>query len=227
MAVAQVFRGAAGNPAGNAVALMDSGAGLARIAAVEFVRGQDRVCRRRMSFRQSWITGQAFASVYERIGGAVTIDHLLGKLLSADRWLARRVDHSCHASDRSRFDKTGAEALFHRMDGRAEALYARERPPPAAPAPFGFPIGSADRDAWLTCMRGALEEKVLDEAARADLDLALSRTGCATRPAECEGGGPSTLIDPHSSTIRRGPESDAQRHALIESIYPQIRSASP
>jgi hemoglobin len=37
-----------------------------------------------------------------------------------------------------------------------------------------FAIGDADRDAWLLCMRGALEETVADAAARQELDRALS-----------------------------------------------------
>jgi hypothetical protein len=61
---------------GNAVVLMDNGAGLSLVAAV-VVRGQGPgVRRRRISSRQSWTTGgktmtdtQAFASMYERIGG--------------------------------------------------------------------------------------------------------------------------------------------------------------
>lgn len=39
---------------------------------------------------------------------------------------------------------------------------------------IGFAIGDAERDAWMLCMRGALEEAVVDAAARQDLDKALS-----------------------------------------------------
>ena len=39
---------------------------------------------------------------------------------------------------------------------------------------IGFAIGDAERDTWLLCMRGALEETVVDVAARQDLDRALS-----------------------------------------------------
>jgi hemoglobin len=40
---------------------------------------------------------------------------------------------------------------------------------------IGFPIGSTERDAWLLCMRGALDETVADDAVRQELDVALSR----------------------------------------------------
>jgi hemoglobin len=40
---------------------------------------------------------------------------------------------------------------------------------------MGFAIGDAERDAWLLCMRGALEETVADAGARQELDMALTR----------------------------------------------------
>ncbi|OYY59741.1 MAG: hypothetical protein B7Y61_23655 [Rhizobiales bacterium 35-66-30] len=40
---------------------------------------------------------------------------------------------------------------------------------------MGFKIGNAERDAWLACMRGALEETVADEAARREIDDALAK----------------------------------------------------
>jgi hemoglobin len=40
---------------------------------------------------------------------------------------------------------------------------------------MGFKIGNAERDAWLLCMRGALEETVADGAARQELDAALTK----------------------------------------------------
>ena len=40
---------------------------------------------------------------------------------------------------------------------------------------MGFKIGNAERDAWLLCMRGALEEAVADGGARQELDAALTK----------------------------------------------------
>lgn len=39
-----------------------------------------------------------------------------------------------------------------------------------------FPIGAAERDAWMLCMRTALAEVVPDEAFRAELEAAFFRT---------------------------------------------------
>jgi len=40
---------------------------------------------------------------------------------------------------------------------------------------MGFSIGKAERDAWLNCMRQALQDTVNDEQLRCDLDDAFSR----------------------------------------------------
>jgi hemoglobin len=40
---------------------------------------------------------------------------------------------------------------------------------------MGFAIGAPERDAWLTCMRGALDETVTDAAAREEIYAALAR----------------------------------------------------
>ena len=45
---------------------------------------------------------------------------------------------------------------------------------------LAFPIGPADRDAWMTCMRGALEEVVGDDAElRGQLEASFLRTANA------------------------------------------------
>jgi hemoglobin len=44
---------------------------------------------------------------------------------------------------------------------------------------LSFPIGPAERDAWMTCMRGALEEVVPDAELRGELEAAFLRTANA------------------------------------------------
>lgn len=60
-----------------------------------------------------------------------------------------------------------------------------------------FPIGRAERDAWLLCMRRALVESVADEPARAFIDQALSRLADHMRnqpePDTETGGSPRRL----------------------------------
>ncbi len=38
-----------------------------------------------------------------------------------------------------------------------------------------FPIGIAERDAWLLCMDGALDETITDEAVREHIRVAITR----------------------------------------------------
>jgi hemoglobin len=40
---------------------------------------------------------------------------------------------------------------------------------------MGFKIGELERDAWLLCMRGALEETIADAGARQEVDAAMSK----------------------------------------------------
>ena len=40
---------------------------------------------------------------------------------------------------------------------------------------MGFPIGAAERDAWLLCMREALDQEVADPAARDQVFAAMAK----------------------------------------------------
>ena len=108
---------------------------------------------------------QAFASMYERIGGAVTIDHLVESFYRRmDALPEVQIVRAKHAAD---LDST-MRVLKHYLTewmGRPKLIRPRKATR-LRPRHFGFPIGSAERDAWLTCMRGALQETVLDDAAR-------------------------------------------------------------
>jgi hemoglobin len=44
---------------------------------------------------------------------------------------------------------------------------------------LAFPIGTAERDAWMLCMRGALEDVVADPELRIELERAFFRTANA------------------------------------------------
>ena len=118
---------------------------------------------------------QAFASMYERIGGAVTIDHLVESFYRRmDALPEAQIVRAMHPADLDSAKRALKHYLTEWMGG--PKLYTPEKGHPRLrQRHFGFPIGSAERDAWPTCMRGALQETVLDDAARADLDLALSR----------------------------------------------------
>ena len=114
-------------------------------------------------------------SMFERIGGAVAIDRLVEAFY-------RRMDsepeaatiRAMHASDLGPVGSVLKRYLSEWTGG--PKLYSPEKGHPRLrQRHMGFAIGDAERDAWLLCMRGALAETVQDEAARADIDAALTK----------------------------------------------------
>ncbi len=114
-------------------------------------------------------------SMFERIGGMVTIDRLVESFY-------RRMDalpeaegiRAMHPSDLASTKQVLKRYLTEWTGG--PKLYSVEKGHPRLrQRHMGVPIGSAERDAWLLCMRGALAETVADDAARQELDAALSR----------------------------------------------------
>jgi len=114
-------------------------------------------------------------SMFERIGGAVTIDRLVESFYQ--RMESRpeaKIIRAMHPSDLGSTKQVLKRYLSEWMGG--PKLYSPEKGHPRLrQRHLGFSIGNAERDAWLSCMRGALEETVADAAARAELDLALSK----------------------------------------------------
>jgi hemoglobin len=117
----------------------------------------------------------AAASMFERIGGTVTIDRLVESFY-------RRMDalpeasgiRAMHPADLGSTRQVLKHYLSEWTGG--PKLYSPEKGHPRLrQRHMGFSIGSAERDAWLLCMRGALEETVTDTGARQELDAALSR----------------------------------------------------
>ncbi|MBC9876503.1 group II truncated hemoglobin [Bradyrhizobium sp. INPA01-394B] len=114
-------------------------------------------------------------SMFERIGGPVTIDRLVESFY-------RRMDErpeaagirAMHADDLTSTKQVLKRYLTEWTGG--PKLYSPEKGHPRLrQRHMGFPIGGAERDAWLLCMRGALEETVADAAARGELDAALTK----------------------------------------------------
>jgi len=118
---------------------------------------------------------EAELSMFERIGGAVVVDRLVEAFYRRMDTLAEaKTVRAMHAPDlgpvknvlkRYLTEWTGGPKLYSPVKGHPRL---RQRH-------LGFAIGSAERDAWLLCMRGALEETVADISARAELDGALTR----------------------------------------------------
>jgi len=114
-------------------------------------------------------------SAFERIGGAVTIDRLVESFY-------RKMDEepnaagirAMHPSDLGPTKQVLKRYLTEWMGG--PKLYSAEKGHPRLrQRHMGFPIGEAERDAWLMCMRSALQVAVTEEAARAEIYALLSK----------------------------------------------------
>jgi hemoglobin len=117
----------------------------------------------------------ATASMFERIGGVVAIDRLVESFY-------RRMDalpeaagiRAMHPEDLGSTKQILKRYLSEWTGG--PKLYSPEKGHPRLrQRHLGFAIGNDERDAWLLCMRGALAETVADEAARTEIDGALTR----------------------------------------------------
>lgn len=106
---------------------------------------------------------------FSRIGGAATVDRLVEAFYARmDRLPEAKSIRALHASDLSAVKDVLKRYLGEWMGG--PPLYSQERGHPRLRMRhFGFKIGEAERDAWLVCMRGALDEVVADAALRDDL----------------------------------------------------------
>lgn len=114
-------------------------------------------------------------SMFERIGGAVIIDRLVESFyLRMDTLPEAKTIRAMHAADLGQVKSVLKRYLSEWTGG--PKLYSPEKGHPRLrQRHMGFPIGNAERDAWLLCMRGALEETVADAAARTEIDAALTK----------------------------------------------------
>ncbi|PJG52367.1 globin [Bradyrhizobium forestalis] len=113
-------------------------------------------------------------SMFERIGGSATIDRLVDRFYDRmDTLPEAQVIRAMHAADLGLIRDVLKRYLTEWTGG--PRLYSVEKGHPRLrQRHFGFAIGDAERDAWMLCMHGALEETVTDSAARQALDKALS-----------------------------------------------------
>ncbi|HVZ52129.1 MAG TPA: group II truncated hemoglobin [Pseudolabrys sp.] len=106
---------------------------------------------------------------FTRIGGALAVDRLVEAFYArVDTLPQARTIRAMHADDLSETKNVLKRYLCEWLGG--PRLYSSERGHPRLRMRhIGFQIGEAERDAWLTCMRGALDEVVTDIALREDL----------------------------------------------------------
>ncbi|TFZ81926.1 group II truncated hemoglobin [Candidatus Macondimonas diazotrophica] len=114
-------------------------------------------------------------SMFERIGGAPTIERLVDAFYTRmDTLPEARTIRAMHAPDLEPVREVLRRYLGEWMGG--PKLYSAERGHPRLrQRHMGFAIGNEERDAWLLCMRGALDETVSDSAAREEIYGLLAR----------------------------------------------------
>jgi hemoglobin len=103
---------------------------------------------------------------FEAIGGAPTVDRLVELFYARmDSLPEAAAIRALHAPDLGPVKEVLKRYLGEWLGG--PPLYSAERGHPRLrQRHMGFPIGEAERDAWLLCMRGALEETVADVRVR-------------------------------------------------------------
>lgn len=118
---------------------------------------------------------ETLATPFERIGGAVVVDRLVESFYHRmDTLPEAKTIRDMHASNLGPIKQVLKRYLSEWLGG--PKLYSPEKGHPRLrQRHLGFPIGSAERDAWLLCMSGALDETVADAAARRDVDAALTK----------------------------------------------------
>lgn len=106
---------------------------------------------------------------FSRIGGAPAVDRLVEAFYARmDTLPEAKVIRAMHAADLSPTKEVLKRYLGEWLGG--PPLYSQERGHPRLRMRhFGFKIGEAERDAWLLCMRGALDETVPNAGLRAEL----------------------------------------------------------
>lgn len=106
---------------------------------------------------------------FSRIGGALAVDRLVEAFYARmDTLPEAKAIRTMHAADLSPTKEVLKRYLGEWMGG--PPLYSQERGHPRLRMRhFGFKIGEAERDAWLMCMRGALDETVADAGLRTEL----------------------------------------------------------
>ncbi len=107
--------------------------------------------------------------MFERIGGAVTVDRLVESFYARmDSLPEAATIRAMHAPDLAPV-KTVLKRYLGEWLGGPKLYSAEKGHPRLRQRHIGFSIGEAERDAWLLCMQSALEETIGDAAARDEI----------------------------------------------------------
>ncbi|TCT07878.1 group II truncated hemoglobin [Aquabacter spiritensis] len=112
-------------------------------------------------------------SIFERIGGAVTVDRLVESFYrNMDTLPEARTIRAMHAPDLGATKGVLKRYLCEWLGG--PRLYSAEKGHPRLrQRHLGFRIASAERDAWMLCMSRALAAEIADAEARAAIGTGL------------------------------------------------------
>ena len=113
-------------------------------------------------------------TMFERIGGPVTIDRLVEAFYDrVDTLPEAATIRAMHGPDLARHEASSSGISASGPAGRS-SIPSRRATRGCASGTW-IRIGNAERDAWLLCMRGALEQSIADEAARQELYDAMAK----------------------------------------------------
>jgi hemoglobin len=116
---------------------------------------------------------------FARIGGAEAVQRLVDAFYGRMDTLPEAAGiRAMHGADLSEIKSVLILFLIEWLGGPKD-YSARRGPPRLRARHMAFPIGAAERDAWMLCMRGALEEVVADVELRGELERAFLRTANA------------------------------------------------
>jgi hemoglobin len=119
--------------------------------------------------------GVTTVPMFQRIGGAVAVDRLVEDFYQRMDTLAEaKTIRDMHPADLEPI-KTILKRYLCEWTGGPKLYSVEKGHPRLRQRHMGFPIGAPERDAWLLCMRGALDEVVEDEAARQEMYEALAK----------------------------------------------------
>lgn len=120
-------------------------------------------------------------SPFERLGGREGLRRLAVRFYAI---MSERPDaagiRAMHSDDLGAVTESLAEFLMGWVGGPRD-WFQREGRPCIMSLHRALPIGEAERDQWLACMKQALAEQVDDADLRADLEAAFFRTADAMR----------------------------------------------
>lgn len=127
-------------------------------------------------------------ALFHLIGGQATVDALVDRFYDRmDSLPQARGIRALHAEDLGEIRIVLKKYLGEWLGGPKR--YSSERGHPMLRARhLPFPIGIAERDAWLLCMDGALDETITDAAVREHIRAAITRLADWMRNRQDEQG---------------------------------------